>query len=158
MPRTKVTLLIVVLTLVLIPAAAVHAQNMLVPMDLVQTNHLKAYGLAFHALQRGYVVKWYLNYRGGSFLMPMAQDLVLESRLKNVLVQEISGAEVATLQAKVEAENMEIVILEKDPKIAVYIPPVSQPWDDAVTLADRERGAGLTKGKSYAFRRPRRRR
>jgi hypothetical protein len=30
---------------------------------------------------------------------------------------------------------MEIVLLEKTPKIAIYTPPNRQPWDDAVTLA-----------------------
>ena len=30
---------------------------------------------------------------------------------------------------------MDVVLLEKLPKIAVYSPPDKQPWDDAATLA-----------------------
>jgi hypothetical protein len=116
-------------------AAPASAQMMLVPMDLGQTNHLKAYGLAFHALQRGSAVEWLLNYRGGSFLMPATEANVLDARLKNVSYIPVSGSDVASIHSEVERGNMELVHLEKAPKIAVYIPPVSQPWDDAVTLA-----------------------
>ena len=111
------------------------AQSLLVPMDLTQTNHLKAYGLAFHALQSGQVVHWLLNYRGGSFLMPAGRELILEARLKGVSFQEVSGSDVALIYAEIERENMETVVLEKTPRIAVYTPPNKQPWDDAVTLA-----------------------
>jgi hypothetical protein len=112
-----------------------HATSLLVPMDLTQTNHLKAYGLAYHALQQGHTVHWVLNYRGGTFIMPQSRELVLEARLKGVAFAEVSGADVAAIHAEVERENMEIVILEKPPRIAVYTPPNKQPWDDAVTLA-----------------------
>ena len=112
-----------------------RAQSLLVPMDLTQTNHLKAYGLAFHALQGGNVVHWLLNYRGGSFLMPADRDLVLEARLKGVSFQEVTGSDVSLIYTEMEKENMEDVILEKAPRIAVYTPPNKQPWDDAVTLA-----------------------
>ncbi|MDH3214817.1 MAG: asparagine synthetase B [Candidatus Krumholzibacteria bacterium] len=104
-------------------------------MDLTQTNHLKAYGLAFHALQKGHTVHWLLNYRGGSFVLPAGKSVILEARLKNVSFSEVSGADVAVIYAEVERENMELVILEKAPRIAVYTPPNKQPWDDAVTLA-----------------------
>lgn len=117
------------------PFRSLHASEMLVPMGLEQTNHLKAYGLAYHALEQGHTVKWLLNYRGGSFLMPMDEKLVLEARLKNVLFKELSGSDVAIIYATIEKENMEIVLLEKAPRIAVYTPPNKQPWDDAVTLA-----------------------
>jgi hypothetical protein len=118
----------------LVPGAA-RAASILVPMDLTQTNHLKAYGLAFHTLQKGQVVKWVLNYRGGSFLMPRTKDVELEARLKNISFTEVTGADIAEIYAEVEKENMDVVILEKAPKIAVYTPPNKQPWDDAVTLA-----------------------
>jgi hypothetical protein len=73
------------LTILILSAPALAtAQTMLVPMDLSQTNHLKAYGLAYRALTRGYTVEWLLNYRGGSFLMPLAQDNILDARLKDV--------------------------------------------------------------------------
>jgi hypothetical protein len=116
-------------------AAPARAQMMLVPMDLEQTNHLKAYGLAYRALVRGNQVEWLLNYRGGSFLMPLSQDNVLDARLKDVRYEEVSGSQVVRIKTEIEQDNMEMVHLEKAPKVAVYIPPVAQPWDDAVTLA-----------------------
>ena len=112
-----------------------YADSILVPMDLTQTNHLKAYGLAFHALQQGRTVHWLLNYRGGSFLMPAVRELILEARLKGVSFKEVSGSDISLIYAEVERQNMETVVLEKAPRIAVYTPPNKQPWDDAVTLA-----------------------
>jgi hypothetical protein len=109
--------------------------SLLVPMDLTQTNHLKAYGLAFRVLQSGEVVHWLLNYKGGSFIMPATKNIILEARLRNVSFEEVSGAQIATIYNEIEEENMELVILEKAPRIAVYTPPDKQPWDDAVTLA-----------------------
>jgi hypothetical protein len=132
-PRFVVVFTLVVAA-VLTPLAA-GAQMLLVPMDLSQTNHLKAYGHAYKALTLGYNVQWLLNFRGGSFLMPAVEDLVLDARLKDVSFDVISGSDVATINAEIEQGNMEIVLLEKAPEVAVYIPPVAQPWDDAVTLA-----------------------
>lgn len=43
------------------------ASQILIPMDEGQKNHLKAYGLAYWALQKQEEVEWLLNYRGGSF-------------------------------------------------------------------------------------------
>ncbi|MEE9269632.1 MAG: asparagine synthetase B [Candidatus Krumholzibacteria bacterium] len=120
---------------VLAAAGRAQSASILVPMDLTQTNHLKAYGLAFHALQQGHIVHWLLNYRGGSFVIPASQKVVLEARLKNVSFSEISGSQLAVIYSEIEKENMELVVLEKAPKVAVYTPPNKQPWDDAVTLA-----------------------
>ncbi len=131
--RFRLAIFVLVMAMVL-PAAA-SAQMILVPMDLSQTNHLKAYGLAYRALGAGYNVQWLLNYRGGSFMMPAAEQILLDARLKDVSFETISGADVAAITAEIERDNMEIVLLEKAPKVAVYIPPVAQPWDDAVTLA-----------------------
>ncbi|HER43651.1 MAG TPA: asparagine synthetase B, partial [Candidatus Eisenbacteria bacterium] len=43
-------------------------------MDLEQTNHLKAYGLAYRVIEGGSNVRWLLNYRGGSFLLPDGEE------------------------------------------------------------------------------------
>jgi len=129
------TVLITILLSLWVGAPVMANAEMLVPMDLTQSNHLKAYGLAFHALQQGQTVHWLLNYRGGSFIIPMQKSLVLEARLKNVSFTEIGGSELATIYSQLERSNMELVILEKAPRIAVYTPPNKQPWDDAVTLA-----------------------
>ena len=116
-------------------APAARAQWLLVPMDLEQSNHLKAYGLAFAALQDGARVNWLLNYRGGSFLMRDVGGVRLSARLRGVDCREVDDAAVADIRAEMQRGNMEEVLLEKPPRIAVYVPPNFQPWDDAVTLA-----------------------
>ncbi len=131
----RLSIIIAAVLLVAALAGASGAQQLLIPMDLSQTNHLKAYGLAYHALANGHVVDWLLNYRGGSFLMPATQDIILDARLKNVKFEEVSGSDVAQIQATIAKNNMESVRLEKAPRVAVYVPPVKQPWDDAVMLA-----------------------
>ncbi len=131
----RLTLTAVLALAALAAAGRAQSASILVPMDLTQTNHLKAYGLAFHALQQGHIVHWLLNYRGGSFVIPASQKVVLEARLKNVSFSEISGSQLAVIYSEIEKENMELVVLEKAPKVAVYTPPNKQPWDDAVTLA-----------------------
>jgi hypothetical protein len=117
----------------LIPAVA-HAK-LLVPMDDSQANHLKAYGLTFWVLERGVKCEWLLNYRGGSFLLPEDEATEREANIRGVTSQPISGAEEAKIRATIADENMEAVVLEKAPKIAVYVPANTPPWDDAVTLA-----------------------
>lgn len=115
--------------------AATVRSEYLVPMDLSQTNHLKAYGLTYHALERGSTAKWLLNYRGGSFLLPENSFISREAQLLGVRVERVDGAAVAAIFAAIEESNAEIVLLEKAPAIAVYAPPNKQPWDDAVMLA-----------------------
>ena len=125
----------IILTLLIMMPFSVSAQKLLVPMDLGQTDHLKAYGIAFWVLERGGEVEWLLNYRGGSFLIDANQALIRESRLRDVRFEQLSpGAEVA-IYGEIESQNMDVVLLEKAPEIAVYTPPGMQPWDDAVTLA-----------------------
>ena len=110
-------------------------QKIIIPMDLTQTNHLKAYGIAYAHLNNGYKVEWLLNYRGGSFLLDMSETIIRKCVLKDVLYEELNVEEISTIFSTIEEYNMEIVLLEKPPKIAVYSPPNKQPWDDAVTLA-----------------------
>lgn len=104
-------------------------------MDLEQSNHLKAYGVAYWVLEQGINVEWLLNYRAGSFLLPAVDALERVCRLRGVSYQIVSAADVSSIYADIEANNMERVLLEKAPKVAVYVPPNFQPWDDAVTLA-----------------------
>lgn len=114
------------------PAAG---QHLLVPMDGAQTNHLRAYGLAYHALQRGESVEWLLNYRAGSFLLPDGPEARREAALRGISVEPVDGGVLAGIRAEIDRSNMEAVILEKPPRVAVYTPPNTRPWDDAVTLA-----------------------
>ncbi len=111
------------------------AQHLLAPMDAAQENHLKAYGLAYWVLKRGEQVEWLLNYRAGSFLLPDAPAVRREAALRGVTVEPVDGARLAAIRAEIDSSNMEAVILEKAPRIAVYTTPGSRPWDDAVTLA-----------------------
>jgi len=104
-------------------------------MDLAQSNHLKAYGLTFSMLESGENVSWLLNYRGGSFLMRDTADAALMARIRGVDFQVLGDADVAAIRSTIAAQNMEEVLLEKPPRIAVYAPPGFRPWDDAVTLA-----------------------
>jgi len=110
-------------------------QKLLIPMDLSQTDHLKAYGVTYSALSEGYNVEWLLNYRGGSFMMPAEDVLTTLCRIRGVAFEIIDGATIAGIYAEIEESNMEVVLLEKAPKIAIYTPPNKEPWDDAVTLA-----------------------
>jgi len=109
--------------------------DFLVPMDLSQTNHLKAYGLAYHVLAKGENVKWLLNYRGGSFLIPEKSAFSMEAQVRGVRLEVVDGARVATIYQEINDSNADVVLLEKAPAIAIYAPPNKQPWDDAVMLA-----------------------
>ncbi|MCK4965797.1 asparagine synthetase B, partial [bacterium] len=116
-------------------ANSVCAQKILVPMDLEQTNHLKAYGATFWTLERGINIEWLLNYRGGAFLINYTGAVERELRVRGVSFNLVSSAEISGIYKAIEENNMEIVLLEKAPSIAIYTPPNSQPWDDAVTMA-----------------------
>ncbi|MEY4288832.1 MAG: hypothetical protein RLZZ30_920 [Bacteroidota bacterium] len=113
-----------------------RSTQLLIPMDETQTDHLKAYGIAFWTLEHNVTVEWLLNYRGGSFLVPHLKSLEEELILRNVRYQVLAEGQVNQIRSEIANPevNMEIVQLEKAPKIAVYTPPNKQPWDDAVTL------------------------
>lgn len=125
------------LALLVLLAPAARAQDLLIPMDARQSDHLKAYGVVYWALQQGHDVDWLLNYRGGSFLAPDVEPLRQELLIRGVAFEPVSGAASAQIVAEVESEaqNMSVVRLEKAPKIAVYAPEQTLPWDDAVMLA-----------------------
>lgn len=109
----------------------------LLPMDEVtQQNHLKAYGITFWCLDKNYKASWLLNYRGGSFLLPDAAEIRKECQIRGVSFEIISDGEQLFILNEISSpsQNMESVILEKAPKIAVYTPKGKKPWDDAVTL------------------------
>ena len=124
-----------VTALLLLSAPAASAQKMLIFMDLEQQDHLKAYGIAFQAPEQGYTVEWLLNYRGGSFIMDPTADRVRACHLRGVSFKVIDGAELFRIYAHIDENNMDRVLLEKAPGIAVYTRPDKRPWDDAVTMA-----------------------
>ncbi len=133
----RTTILVVILMLLAGLPPSANAQDILVPMDGVQTDHLKAYGVTYWALERSIQVDWLLNYRGGSFLMLYDEQLEEELRVRGVRYELLTGAGSAAIVSEVESEegNTSIIRLEKPPKIAVYAPEQTLPWDDAVLLA-----------------------
>ena len=112
-----------------------YCQKVLLPMDDTQNDHLKAYGLVFSILQRSNNVEWLLNFRGGSFLFDYDELFLKEAQLMGITFQVINSADLNYIYQGIENNNMDIVLLEKAPKIAVYSPKDKLPWDDAVTLA-----------------------
>ena len=122
---------------ILLLSFTAKASFILLPMDeTTQQNHLKAYGITYWCLSRDYKASWLLNYRGGSFLLPDAEEIRKECQIRGVSFEIISDSEEASILNEISSpsQNMESVILEKAPKIAVYTPKGKQPWDDAVTL------------------------
>ncbi len=109
--------------------------SLLVPMDDSQSNHLRAYGLTFRALERGESAEWLLNYRGGSFLLPASETTRRDAVLSGVSIVPIDAGSVAGVHAEIERTNADAIPLEKVPKVAVYAPPNTAPWDDAVTMS-----------------------
>ncbi|MBP6073024.1 MAG: asparagine synthetase B [Flavobacterium sp.] len=116
---------------------AAKASFILLPMDDVsQKNHLKAYGITFWCLEKEYKASWLLNYRGGSFLLPDAPEIRKECQVRGVSFEVLSDNDANQILNEIASpsQNMETVVLEKAPKIAVYTPKGKQPWDDAVTM------------------------
>ena len=105
-------------------------------MDEDQKNHLKAYGIAYWGIKQQADVSWLLNYRGGSFLIKYNKAVEDECKARGVSYQILADGKVTTILNEISDPqvNMEMVKLEKAPKIAVYSPKSKLPWDDAVTL------------------------
>tara|TARA_B100000427_G_scaffold293215_1_gene271047 strand:- start:308 stop:1555 length:1248 start_codon:yes stop_codon:yes gene_type:complete len=110
-------------------------QKLLIPMDLTQNDHLKSYGITFFSLENNINVEWLLNYRGGSFLIDAHEFIITECKLRGVTFSFISPEKLLSIYSEIDQNNMDIILLEKAPKIAIYTPENKQPWDDAVTLA-----------------------
>jgi len=128
-------LIVVLLTLFLQLNA--WASYLLIPMDDTQSNHLKAYGIAYWVLENELEVDWLLNYRGGSFMIKYQNLLEKECKLRGVSYQVIADVQSTQILREISSPevNQDVVKLEKVPKIAVYSPKSKLPWDDAVTLA-----------------------
>ena len=123
----------IALLLSMIPAFCTH---ILIPMDLEQKNHLKAYGIAYYAVAHQIDMSWLLNYRGGSFMCAYNDAVENECRVRGVSFQVIADVQAQQILNEIAAveNNMNEIRLTKEPKIAVYSPKNKLPWDDAVTL------------------------
>ena len=130
------TFKLLILSVFLFTGVAARASSILVPMDEKQTNHLKAYGISYWVLENQVTMEWLLNYRGGSFLFPHLQSIEEELIIRGVSYEILADGQVNAIRTEIANPevNMEVVQLEKAPKIAVYTPSSSLPWDDAVTM------------------------
>ncbi len=113
-----------------------YANFIFIPMDQKQSDHLKAYGIAYWVLQQEIEVDWLLNYRGGSFMCKYSQKIENELIIRGVSYSVISDAQSSQIIAELASpsSNTDVMRLDKYPRIAVYSPKSKQPWDDAVTL------------------------
>lgn len=120
----------------LFSVVSARANYIFIPMDSKQTDHLKAYGIAYWVLKKDTEVDWLLNYRGGSFMCKYHPQIQNELVVRGVTYEIISDADANHILGEIAspAMNYDIMKLEKYPKIAVYSPKSKQPWDDAVTL------------------------
>ena len=133
----KISKIILSLVFLCFVSMQAKASFILVPMDEIsQKNHLKAYGITYWVLKQEYKVSWLLNYRGGSFLLPDTENIRKECQIRGVSFEVLSDGEANSILDDISSpsQNMETVVLEKAPKIAVYTPKGLNPWDDAVTL------------------------
>jgi hypothetical protein len=122
--------------ILIIASTLAKASFILIPMDLDQKDHLKAYGVAYWVIKQDVEVHWLLNYRGGSFMIKDAKEIQNECTARGVSYEVIADSKSTSILTEIANPevNMEDVKLEKAPKVAVYSPKMKQPWDDAVTL------------------------
>ena len=115
----------------------VFSASILIPMDEVQKNHLKSYGIAFWVLNQNQDIHWLLNYRGGSFLLPFSPNIKSECQIRGVSFEILSDGQSTQVLDEIASPelNMDAIKLQKPPRMAVYSPKGKKPWDDAVTLA-----------------------
>ena len=125
-------------------SSRVSSQQLLIPMDDGQQNHLKAYGLTYAALKAGMKAEWLLNYRGGAFLLPDTPELRRRAGLDGISAEPIDAGQLTAIRSEISNSNMDAIPLEKAPRVAVYTPPDAPPWDDAVTLALKYAGIEYT--------------
>ncbi|MBK8144832.1 MAG: asparagine synthetase B [Bacteroidetes bacterium] len=121
----------------LLTVLSTHAAKIMIPMDEVsQKNHLKAYGVAYFVLTKNQKIDWLLNYKGGSFVFDQYLELENECKIRDVSYEVIPDAKYTAILTEIADPdaNMDIVRLERAPKIAVYTPDSKLPWDDAVTM------------------------
>ena len=123
-------------SLLIISWFSAFSTAILVPMDMDQKNHLKAYGIAYFAIKEGVDASWLLNYRGGSFMFNYSSKVEDECIIRGVSYQVIADVQANAIRQEIAAveNNMNEIKLTKVPKIAVYSPKNKLPWDDAVTL------------------------
>ncbi len=137
MTHSKIIKKISCILLFCILSISANASYIFIPMDESQSNHLKAYGIAYYAIERNVKVDWLLNYQGGSFMMKYHNNIKDECNIRGVSFDVIADIQSTQILQSIAspAVNQDVVRLDKAPKIAIYSPKSKQPWDDAVTMA-----------------------
>ncbi len=132
----RIIRILTLLFLLLTTWLSAYSTSILIPMDMDQKNHLKAYGIAYFAIKEGVDASWLLNYRGGSFMFAYSSKVEDECIIRGVSYQVIADVQASSIRQEIAAveNNMNEIKLTKVPKIAVYSPKNKLPWDDAVTL------------------------
>ena len=84
-----------------------------------QTEHLKAYGITYWTLEKQLKVKWLLNYRGGSFLLPDTEEIKKECQIRGISFEVLSNSKTEEILNLISSpsQNMEAVVLEKEPPL-----------------------------------------
>ncbi len=126
-----------IITFFITNLSILFGNKILIPMDLAQADHLKSYGIIYWHLSNGHNVDWLLNYRGGSFMLNPDDKFITEARIRGISFEVISDNEAEQIQNLLKSDkfNGDVVLLEKAPKIGVYVTPGIAPWDDAVRMA-----------------------
>jgi hypothetical protein len=134
--RPRINRVALLLSILIFAVQTAHSGTIIIPMDTKQTDHLKAYGVAYWVLTRGVSVDWLLNYRGGSFAFIYDKSFESECEIRGVKYEILPDVQYQAILKEIANPevNMDIVKLEKAPKVAVYSPKSKLPWDDAVTL------------------------
>ena len=104
MKSIRLTLCTVAGALLLAPAAP-RAAEILIPMDETQTDHLKAYGVVYWALERQLPCEWLLNYRGGSFLLDHSDAVMTEAQIRGVRTERIDPSDTASISFHKEVQD-----------------------------------------------------
>src|SRR2546428_12039224 len=112
-------------------------------MDDVQTDHLKAYGLTYRAVQAGLKAEWLLNYRGGSFLIPDLDALRRDAALNAIRTDPVDTALTAG-PGEPEARNTDAGPPAQASQAAGYAPPDAAPWDHAATMTPQTARTSFT--------------
>lgn len=101
-----------------------QAASVLIPMDISQANHLKAYGITYSLLKKDITVDWLLNYRGGSFLTDYSAEVINECKIRGVTCEIINDVQTNSILQEIAQPqvNMNVVRLERAPRVAVYSP------------------------------------
>src|SRR5918993_5646873 len=95
--RSAIVMLLVVLS------TLARGNSILIPMDEKQTNHLKAYGIAYWILRTEMEVDWLLNYRGGSFMCQYHPAIQNELVVRGVSYEIISSAQANQIIAEISS-------------------------------------------------------